>query len=72
MKRSHALLMLLCCLVPVAAFVAVTFLHLPVNTVILVGMVILCPLSHFLMMGRMRQDPCVGSRPGDLRPSGQK
>jgi hypothetical protein len=70
MKRSHARLMLLCCLVPVAAFAAVTFLRLPVNTVILAGMVILCPLSHVLMMTRMRHNPGVGSRPGDLRSSG--
>ena len=70
MKRSHALLMLLCCLVPVVVFTAVTFLRLPVNTVVLAGMVLLCPLSHFLMMARMRHDPGVGSRPGDLRPNG--
>lgn len=64
MKRSHALLMLLCCLAPVAAFAAVTFLRLPVNTVILAGMVLLCPLSHVLRMARIRHEP------GDLRPNG--
>ena len=72
MTRSHALLMLLCCLVPVVAFAAAYFLGLSVNTVILAGMVLLCPLSHFLMMTRMRHDPGAGSGPGDLRPSGRR
>ena len=56
MKRSHALLMLVCCLVPVAGIAAVYFLRLPINTVVLAAMVILCPLSHLLMMSRMRHD----------------
>lgn len=72
MKRSHTLLVLLCCLVPVAALAAIALLRLPTNTVILAGMVILCPLSHMLMMVRMRHDPGLGSRPGTLHPVGHE
>lgn len=64
MKRSHALLMLLCCLAPLAAFVSIALLRLPVNTVMLAGMMLLCPFSHVLRMARMRHEA------GDLRPNG--
>ena len=72
MKRSHAVLMLLCCLVPVAGFAAVYFLRVPINTVALAGMVILCPFSHLLMMSRMRHDPISRSHPGHSRPAQQQ
>jgi len=51
-NRRHALIMLLCCLVPVAAFVAIWVLGLPLNSVLLFAIVLLCPLIHlFLMRG---------------------
>lgn len=46
----HLWLMLLCCLIPVAAFSAIFIFGVPVNSVVLVGLALLCPLLHFGMM----------------------
>lgn len=38
------------CLAPLAAVVTVWVFNVPVNTALLVGLFLLCPLAHFLMM----------------------
>jgi hypothetical protein len=50
MNRKHALLMVLCCLTPLAGFAAISIFRIPANTVIYTGLVLLCPAMHLLMM----------------------
>lgn len=56
MKKSHVLVMLLCCLVPLIGLTAVYFFKVPLSRVLLYGMILLCPLSHLLMMKFMGHD----------------
>ena len=53
MTKKHMLIMLACCLVPLAALAAITVFNVPANTVITFGILLLCPLLHFAMMRNM-------------------
>jgi hypothetical protein len=53
MSKKHTILMIACCLIGMGAVVAVAIFKLPVNSVVLGLMLLLCPLSHIFMMGMM-------------------
>ena len=50
MTKKHIGLMLLCCLIPLAAYAAILTFAIPVDRVVLVGLALVCPLSHLIMM----------------------
>ncbi len=56
MNKKHMLLMGLCCVVGMGAVVAITLFKVPVNSVVTIGLLLLCQLSHVLMMAFMGKD----------------
>lgn len=53
MNKRHIWLMLLCCLLPILGLAAIFLFKIPVNTIMYLGLILLCPLAHFFMMGNM-------------------
>lgn len=53
MSSKHMVLMMLVCVVAMGGAAAILFFGVPVNGVVLGFMILLCPLSHLLMMKYM-------------------
>ena len=61
MEKRHLVVMVLCCLIPIAAVAAVFLFKIPVSAPVLAVLFLLCPLSHIglmwvLMSGNREQD----------------
>lgn len=56
MTKKHIFIMLACCLIPITIFGAILVFKIPVSTVLLLALVLICPLSHLLMMKFMGHD----------------
>ncbi len=56
MNKRNSWIMLLCCLLPLIALSAIFLFNIPANTVLYFGLILLCPLAHFFMMGQMGHD----------------
>lgn len=50
MIRKHLLLMVIGCIVPILALAAVFLFQIPIGTVFLFGLFLLCPALHLWMM----------------------
>lgn len=53
MSKKHMFLMLACCLIPLTGLAAINIFNLPTSSVLTFGMLLLCPLLHFVMMRGM-------------------
>jgi hypothetical protein len=56
MSKKHSVIMILCCLIPIGAFLAIRLLNLQINGLFSFLLILLCPLSHVLMMGSMKHE----------------
>jgi cytochrome b561 len=71
MQKKHWLIMLACCLIPVIGFALVSVFELPLRPVFYFEMLILCPISHLLMMKFMGHGHNAPDKPASLTTTGR-
>jgi hypothetical protein len=49
-SKKHLVIMILCCLIPVAGLVTIRLFGIPVSTGVYIGLMMLCLISHVLLM----------------------
>ena len=72
MRNKHMLLMLACCLIPLAALAGVYLFGISTNSILLYGMILLCPALHFLMMRGMMGRHDHGEHAPDVKATGER
>ena len=50
MTKKHVLVMVLCCLIPLIGYAAVSLLGIRINAILFCGMVFVCPILHLILM----------------------
>lgn len=63
--------MMVCCLIPIGALAALFIFNVPLNTVLFAGLILLCPLSHLLMMKFMPHNEAHEHDPVAVRSTNQ-
>ena len=53
MSKKHLILMILGCAVPITAISILFTIGIPLNKILLFGIILICPLSHIFMMRMM-------------------
>ncbi len=69
MTKKHVLIMLVCCLIPIGALAALFIFNVPINTVLFAVLILVCPLSHLLMMKFMPHGEAHDHDPDAARPT---
>ncbi len=55
MKNKHIWIMIICCALPLIGFGVAWLLGIPLGTLGITALILLCPLGHILMMVGMRK-----------------
>jgi hypothetical protein len=67
MNKKHLLIMLACCLLPIVGLALIFWFKVPANTVLWGALLLLCPISHLVMMRFMGHEHSTSST-GDVSP----